>query len=363
MTALVMAMQGAYGNDQASVVKHRRVALGWNLLASKGAITMSSSDLRMSALVLLVAFLAQGAARAGDLEDCTGTAADKIEAGCAAILNDQSRSAEDRLKAYVARSRYNAAHVKYDAAATDADAALQLDPKSLPALFARGFARQRLGKFDDALADYNKAIELDPKSAPAMAARGSLKNDQKAWADAIADFGQAITMRQDFAQAYVGRARAYVETGQFDSALGDLNAAVAINPNVPGAFFWRGQAYRRKGDADHALEDFSRAIAQSPQTEIGSYYARGQIFSAKGDYARAIVDFDKVMAISPNSPAAQSAQQQKQTAAAMQTELAKVHGGQTPAAADSKQAAVVPPLRPEHRLRHLPSKASAMPSN
>src|SRR4029077_7319695 len=131
-------------NDQASVVKHRRVALGWNLLASKGAITMSSSDLRMSALVLLVAFLAQGAARAGDLEDCTGTTADKIEAGCAAILNDQSRSAEDRLKAYVARSRYYAAHVKYDAAATDADAALQLDPKSLPALFARGFARQRL---------------------------------------------------------------------------------------------------------------------------------------------------------------------------------------------------------------------------
>ena len=141
---------------------------------------MSSSDLRMSALVLLVVFLAQGVARAGDLEDCTGTAADKIEAGCTAILKDQSLPAEDRLKAYVARSRFYAAHTKYDAAAADGDAALQLDPKSLPALFARGFARQRLGKFDDALADYNQAIALDPKSAPALAARAGLRNDQKA---------------------------------------------------------------------------------------------------------------------------------------------------------------------------------------
>ena len=45
-------MRGAYGNDHASVVKLWEVAPGWNLLA-KGAITMSSSDLRMSALVLL----------------------------------------------------------------------------------------------------------------------------------------------------------------------------------------------------------------------------------------------------------------------------------------------------------------------
>src|ERR1700749_492577 len=122
---LVMAMRDAYGNNHASVVKLWRLAPGWNLLAAKGEITMSSSDLRMTALVLLVVLLAQGVARAGDLEDCTGTTADKIEAGCTAILNDQSRSAEDRLKSYVARSRFYAAHTKYDAAATDGDSALQ----------------------------------------------------------------------------------------------------------------------------------------------------------------------------------------------------------------------------------------------
>src|SRR5579871_4898624 len=132
---------------------------------------MSSSGFRLFAQVLFVICLMQSPAFADDLEDCTGAVTDKIEPACAAIINDQSRPAEERLKAYIARSRFYAGRAKYDVAAADADAALQLDPKSLPALFARGFARQRTGKFDDALADYNQAIELDPKSAPALSAR------------------------------------------------------------------------------------------------------------------------------------------------------------------------------------------------
>src|SRR6185312_12682208 len=134
----------------------------------------------------------------------------------------------------------------------------------------------------------------------------------------------------------------FVETGQLDSALADLNTAISINAAVQGAYFWRGQVYRRKGDADHAIEDFSRSIAQARQTDLASYFARAQTFNAKGDYARAIADFDKVLAISPNGPVAQAAQQQRQSAVAMQAELAKVHDGQTPATA-SRQAVAAPP--------------------
>src|SRR5262249_10885616 len=97
----------------------------------------------------------------------------------------------------------------------------------------------------------------------------------------------------------------------------------------------------RKGDTDHAIEDFSRAIVQAPQTDIASYFTRGQLFSAKGDYARAIADFDKVLSIAPNGPAAQAAQQQRQSAIATQAELAKVRGGQ-PAAAPSPAASGSP---------------------
>ncbi|HEX9215203.1 MAG TPA: hypothetical protein VF901_32210, partial [Bradyrhizobium sp.] len=100
-----------------------------------------------------------GSAQAGDLEDCNGPAAEKIEPACAAIINDQSRTADERVRAYVNRSRLFVGRSNLDAALADADAAVQLNPTSVPALLSRGYARQRKGNFDGALADINQAIE------------------------------------------------------------------------------------------------------------------------------------------------------------------------------------------------------------
>ena len=288
---------------------------------------MSSFCLRLSASLLLAALcLTQRPAHAGDLDDCGGAVLEKIEPSCTAIINDTSRSPDDRSKAHVNRSRLFASRGKFDLAGADAEAALQLNPRSVPALMARGYARQRTGSLDLALADFNEAVELDPKNPFALAARGNLKNDQKAWTEALNDFNEAIALRQDYAVAYVMRARAHVETAQFDEALGDLNTAISINPNVPAGFFWRGQVYRRKGDADHAIEDFSRAIVQAgQQVDRASYFARGQLFSAKGDYTHAIADFDRLLSVTPDD---KMVQQQRQSAVAMQAELAKVWSAQ-----------------------------------
>ena len=60
-------------------------------------------------------------------------------AGCTAIINDASRPADDRLKAYINRSRLLASRSKLDAANADAEAALQLNP-----LIGSGIAGARL---------------------------------------------------------------------------------------------------------------------------------------------------------------------------------------------------------------------------
>ena len=186
---------------------------------------MRSSCFRLLASLLLFAFFwaRPGPALAGDLEDCTGIIPDKVEPACSAIINDPQRSSDDRLKAYVNRSRLFAGRSKLDLAAADAEAAFQLNPQSVPALLARGYVRERTGNFDLALADMNRAIQLDPKNAFAFVSRAILKNEQRAWAEALADSSQAIALRQDFAQAYVVRARTYFETAQLDQALSDLD--------------------------------------------------------------------------------------------------------------------------------------------
>jgi tetratricopeptide (TPR) repeat protein len=192
-------------------------------------------------LMVLIAFGGMtGLASAGDFEDCMSRVATKIESGCSAIISDASKPMDDRVKAYVRRSGLFAVRAKPDLALADAEAAVQLNPKSVSALLARSYANQRSGKFELALADASQAIEIEPKNPVLYFARGNIKNDQKKWADALADLDQAITLRQDYAQAHVSRARAFVETGQLDSALADLNTAISINAAVQGAYFWRG---------------------------------------------------------------------------------------------------------------------------
>jgi tetratricopeptide (TPR) repeat protein len=213
---------------------------------------MSSFRLRsMSALLLVVALCSKpGAVRAGDLEDCNAALPANSEPACTAVINESSRSVDDRLK------------------------------------------------------------------------------------------------------AYVGRARAYLETARLDQALGDLNTAISINPNLPAAFFWRGQVYRRKGDVDHAIEDLTRAIIQAGGIDRASYLARAQLFMAKGDYAHAIADFDKLLSVTPDDKAVQ---QQRQSAIAMQTELATVREGQP---AVPPQAPVQGPIAASPPQTVVPGTAS-----
>src|SRR5262249_46573095 len=198
---------------------------------------MSFIRFSLSATLALIAFGGMpGLSWAGDLEDCTGAVVDKIEAGCTAVINDSAKPAEDRIKAHARRASLFMARSKFDLAVADAEAAIQLNPKSVPALMTRSQVNQRTGKFDLALADLNQVIEIEPKNPVAYFARGNVKGDQKNWADALTDLSQAITLRQDYAMAYVGRARAYLETGQLDQALNDLNTAISINPGVQAAF-------------------------------------------------------------------------------------------------------------------------------
>jgi tetratricopeptide (TPR) repeat protein len=159
---------------------------------------------RLPLVSLVFVLLCSGLARAGDFEDCIGPLGDKTEASCTAVLDDAQRPAEDRIKAYINRSRLFTSRGKLDAGLADAEAALALNPQSASALATRAYARQRSGNRDAAVADYTHALELEPKDPLTLTARGHVRADQKAWPDALSDFDEAINQRRDYAAAYVG---------------------------------------------------------------------------------------------------------------------------------------------------------------
>ncbi len=142
-----------------------------------GGKSAQPSHYRFFGAAILIALTAclSPRAQAGDLDDCNSSAADKIEAGCTAIINNPERTPEDGLKALTNRARLYSNRAKFDAALADAAAALQLNAQSVPALLIRGYAYQRKNNLDAALADFDRAAEIDPKNLGPYLSRGNLR--------------------------------------------------------------------------------------------------------------------------------------------------------------------------------------------
>src|SRR6266852_683464 len=102
---------------------------------------------RAATLIALACFSPE-IAHAGDLEDCNSGVPEKVETGCTAIINNAARTSDGGVKAFVNRSRMYANRLKFDLALADAEAALQLDAQSVPALLIRGYTYQRKGNLD-----------------------------------------------------------------------------------------------------------------------------------------------------------------------------------------------------------------------
>jgi hypothetical protein len=82
-----------------------------------------------------------GSAFAAEADDCGPLPTEKTELACSAIINDTARSEPDRTRAHVNRARGYSNGAKFDLALADAESALRLDARPVPALLLRGYAK------------------------------------------------------------------------------------------------------------------------------------------------------------------------------------------------------------------------------
>src|ERR1043165_5101547 len=132
--------------------------------------------------------LAAAPARADDWDDCRTDVADKVMAGCTAVIEKRERSNDDLAVAHRRRGIWYSRRDMLDRALSDFDNAVRLAPGSADALIERGYGHRRKGNLDAALADNARALELDPKHRGAYLQRGNLRAQQGDTANALADF-------------------------------------------------------------------------------------------------------------------------------------------------------------------------------
>ncbi len=201
-------------------------------------------------------------------------------------------------------------------------AALQLNPDSIPALIERGRSLLMEGleeegfaalsqavekepsvttyhargqsyllseRYREAHADFSKAIELDPQDADNYSERGECladwykdAPDDDLLKQALADFDRAIELEGENSTNRVERARVLLAADRFDEAIVDFSRGVAVDPDSFYAYSQRGQAYLDAGHhAKQAERDFAKAVElleEQPRT-TDSVMRRTQLIS------------------------------------------------------------------------------------
>jgi tetratricopeptide (TPR) repeat protein len=183
-------------------------------------------------------------------------------------------------------------------AIADCTRAIELDPKSEPAVYKRGALKLQKGDNDGAIADLTRAIELSPNTADYYSDRGLAKLRKRDNDGAIVDFTRAIELDAKNAIAYRNRALAKNIKGDADGALADYNRAIELDPKNAGAFNSRGLIKKAKGDLDGAIADFNSAVELNDKLAI-AYKNRSEAKQAKGDAVGAKEDLKRAGELDP----------------------------------------------------------------
>lgn len=149
---------------------------------------------------------------------------------------------------------------QYDAAITDFDYAIKLNPDSASNFLYRGLCYYGLGRFDLAMKDFSKMIELNPNSKEAYYNRGLCYYSTEKHKQAFDDFTTAIGMDPNYADAFMYRAAACEAMGNFKSAIYDYGQIIRIKPDDGLGYYKRGLAKQEMKDKT-ACSDFKKAAA------------------------------------------------------------------------------------------------------
>jgi tetratricopeptide (TPR) repeat protein len=101
-----------------------------------------------------------------------------------------------------------------------------------PLYASLGHCLSRVGRYEEAVRAYNRALQLHPKSLPALVERGRTHLDLQANDLALQDFGTAIACWPGSPEAYAERARVHDAMGAAERAESDRSMARQLDPRM-----------------------------------------------------------------------------------------------------------------------------------
>jgi tetratricopeptide (TPR) repeat protein len=187
----------------------------------------------------------------------------------------------------------------YDAAISNYEKAVAINPKLVEAYNNLGSAYDDKGDIETAIFYYKKAIAINPKFAGAYNNLGIAYINKGDIETAIIYYKKAIAINPEYAKAYNNLGVAYINKGDIETAIIYYKKAIAINPEYANAYYNLGVAYDNKGDFETEIIYHKKAIAINPEY-ADAYYNLGNAYTQKGDIETAIIYYKKTIDINPN---------------------------------------------------------------
>lgn len=157
--------------------------------------------------------------------------------------------------------------------------ALREFPNSPPLWLALGIAQVGDGKSDDARKSFERALELDPRSAPALAYLGSTYGERGQYSEAAAYYERAVAAAPNVAVPYYLAADALLKQPEVDAPRVEkyLARAVELEPDFASAHMALAKLYVRGERWAEAAAAFERVTRLDPDSSE-AHYQLGRVY-------------------------------------------------------------------------------------
>lgn len=177
------------------------------------------------------------------------------------ILDGSEQPSVKSAALYSRAVSFHAIH-RFEEAAADCSAALEIDANNFDARYLCCIALKAIGRIDHALLEATRLIDACPGHKEAVYTRATLLYMNADWSGAVDDFttylGRTDTPEDYRHTAYFFRGVSYHSLNANDKALDDLNGALTLQPDNPTTLARRALVYSALGRPEESAADIRR---------------------------------------------------------------------------------------------------------
>jgi Tfp pilus assembly protein PilF len=183
-----------------------------------------------------------------------------------------------------ARGRAALARSDFRIAFHSFDAALAIDPKSIPAAWGRAEVDRRFGNNEKARQEFQLILDRDPKNIQALQSLKQLDTDFSRWPEAE-DLQRRIisTDPHSGAAAYAELGAIYLRAGNLDEAQKAMQQSLALDPYNYQAHAGLGQLFTSRKNWAEARQHLEFVKQYFPDEDAAIYPMLFQVDNALGD--------------------------------------------------------------------------------